>query len=312
MKAKKWITIYFLFIITVVISLQSILIYNKIPPRFSNSLSYDAKLNFIHNGKLLENADTLVIGSSMSLNNISGIALEDDSIKIKKVANIASWGLSSEESLKFLQLINLKKIKYIIYSTEYDDFTDRKQEKDIDIKNAIAYLDNEFVLKPYLKRFSTAYKNIKNYFFYKKIYLNPNSYTSLLFDRTGSVNFTFSQEYYNKERWNSTREYDDELSQKSFESLKKMVDIANAHNIKMIVTTSPVRLAFLKTHPIAQKKMLSYVKELKKLSKEKSFIYINAHEILQLDDSCFLGATHLNKSGATLFSKIILQKSKIF
>jgi hypothetical protein len=247
----------------------------------------------------------------MSLNNISGITLEDNSKKIKKVANIASWGLSSKESLEFLQSINLKKIKYIIYSTEYDDFTNKEYNKEIDIESTIAYLDNQFVLKPYLKRFSTAYKNIGNYLFYKEKYLNPNSYKSLIFDRTGSTNFTFSKEFYIKKRWNETIEYDNELSEKSFESLKKIVDVADTFNIKLIVAISPIRLSFLKTHPIAQKKMETCLKKLKHLSKEKKFIYINAHKLLQLDDSYFVGATHLNESGAIELSKMILKKSKI-
>jgi hypothetical protein len=311
MRAKKWLTIYFLFNLTIVILIQSILMYNDIPPRFSNSISYNAKLHFIKKNKLLKDANTLIIGSSMALNNISGITLEDNSKEIKKVANLASWGLNSIEVAQFLKLINLKKIKYIIYSTEYNDFAQIEANKEIDINSTFAYLNNQFILKPYIKRFTTTYKNMKKYFFYKQIYLTHNSYSSLLFDRTGSVNFIFSKKYYKKKRWNQTYEYNSKLSTKSFEAIREIADIAKLHHIKLITATAPIRLGFLKTHPIAQKKTLTYIEKLKKISEEKSFIYINAHKILQLDDKYFVGATHLNRDGAILFSKMILEKSKI-
>ena len=75
MSSKKFLKVVFVLILTFPV-LATIFIsyfYDKenIPYRFSNSISYDAKISFLkRNKEKLINADTIVIGSSMGLNNI--------------------------------------------------------------------------------------------------------------------------------------------------------------------------------------------------------------------------------------------------
>ena len=84
MSYKKWIVVFVGVIFINIVAISIFIYSHHIPLRFTNSISYDAKLNFLHKTNCLKDADTIVVGSSMALNNISGITLEDNSSKIKK------------------------------------------------------------------------------------------------------------------------------------------------------------------------------------------------------------------------------------
>lgn len=306
MSSKKWITIWSLIpIILITFSLLGISIFS-LPLRFSNSISYDVKLNFMKDYELMNQSNTVVVGSSMALNNINGIKLEDSSKKINKVANISSWGLQTSEVLQLIKLINLDKVDYIIYSTQYIDFQyDRL--KNIDESEVEKYLNNQFTIYPYTTTIKSLISNLSNNINYDSIYMNPNKYRYLDFDRTGSINFTFDSKYIIKSRWESNYKDTYNLSEKCFEDLVKLSKISEVYNIKLIVITTPMRESILLNNSTLLSVFNKYTKTLESLSSKHKFIYINAHKELNLSDNYFVDKTHLNKDGATLVSSNIIK-----
>lgn len=306
MNGKKWINIWLMTIIIVIATPLVILEQTNIPLRFSNSISYDAKLNFMRNNKLLDGTNTIVIGSSMALTNINGTRLEEGSEKIKKIANLSSWGLQTSEVLQLIKLIKLDKIEYIIYPTQYIDFKEYRV-KDIDEDEVKSFLNNEFILSPYLNRLESLVSNIRDYMQYDNKYLNPNKYSYIGFDKTGGIELNFSSEYIDKKRWNSQKREEYTLEERCFNDLQELNNIAKSKDITLIVITTPYRKPILQDNKDVSYIFNKYVQKLEYISNKQQFIYLNMHEKLNLSDNYFLDRSHTNKKGAISVSNEILK-----
>lgn len=308
MKAQYWLVIFFSISLISAATVQFSLVYLNIPLRFSNAISYDAKLTFIKKSNLLEKADTLVIGSSMSFNNINGIMLENNSSKIYKVANIASWGLEMSQTLELVTRVNLKNIKYIVLSIEYGDFT-KKYPRGIDYEVVEDFLNDKFTIKPYLKRFTSALLDFDMYFNFDKIYHNPNSYKSLVFDKTGSVNLNFPKKYISQNRWGMVKEFKHTLQNSSFQALVKLARLCTDNKIELIVATSPIRISILKNNLKLKKELNFFTQKIKNISEVEDFKYIDIHGSEIFTDKYFLDIEHLNLTGTRLYTSLIINKA---
>jgi hypothetical protein len=309
MNAKNWLKLWALLTITGVVSLIGFITVSPIPLRFSNSISYDVKLNFIRDAKLLAGANTLVIGSSMALNNIDGPHIESEVSQVKKVANLASWGLQTSEMLQLIKLINLDEVKYVIYATQYLDFEDARRSK-IDDAEVKSYLNNEFILSPYVTTLTSIPTNISNYFNYSSIYLNPRKYTYLDYDKTGGINLDLQGKDIDKERWDSVSQTDYRLDEECFTAFSEIHQILKEKEITFIVLTTPYRKSIMKDNANLPDVYSQYVEKVKALSKKDGFIYFNTQESLNLDDNYFIDGIHLNKEGARLVSDEIVKRLK--
>ena len=85
-----------------------------------NHISMDTKIHFLKHRVDLEAADTIIIGSSLALNNINGELLEDTSSHIDKVVNLSAWHMQCPQQLPLLsRIINHGNVKRIIYPAQY-------------------------------------------------------------------------------------------------------------------------------------------------------------------------------------------------
>ena len=207
MNYRKWLRLFIICNIFLFFTIILTTIYfhnNGVPLRMTNSISYDAKLNFLKKSKLLSTCDTIVIGSSMALNNIDSLTLQENNKDIKKIANVASWGLQTSESLELLKILNLKKIKRIIFSTQFNDFM-LVRYKDVEKNNVkkFLYSDNlkDTILLPYFNTVNSIIPNFLEYLNWKNIYQNKNSNKYLAFDENGDVNLTFEKNKKEQNDW---------------------------------------------------------------------------------------------------------------
>ncbi len=109
---KKFIVKSILYFLGGIISILLILIFtgifrpNKKLNFVSNSISFNAKSAFINrNYSKMKHADYVIMGSSMSLNNIDGLFLEKATNH--KVINLSSWGMKIFDFKEFLCHIKL-------------------------------------------------------------------------------------------------------------------------------------------------------------------------------------------------------------
>jgi len=310
MKAKKWILIsslLFILFISISLSFTFFLVRHGVPLRFSESLSYDAKLNFIHNERLLEGADTLVIGASMALSDVSGLTLQEDK-KIQKVANISSWGLHCSDVLRQLNMIDLNNIKYIIFATQFLDFDDNRYCANINTERVQAFMAGKSSIISYFSTMETVLPQFMSYVRYKTLYMDPYTYEYLDFDKSGSALYRVNNFKIIQERWDDFKEQGCSLDNNSLKDLKNIAKLAKENKIDLIVITTPIREQVLKKYP---KKVLcfkEYLKRMEQLSVKDSFQYLNIHQTLHLTDHYFVDKIHLNQDGAELVSKEILRE----
>lgn len=298
MTKRVWIKYWIISVVFMILTLFVIIIYWNLhgrPLRFTSFLSYDAKLNFVRNNKLLEKADTLVVGSSMGLNNVNGRSLEK-SEKIDFTCNISAWGMKTSEVYELLQAVKLDKIKRVIYISQYFDF-DSYSLRNIDKNNIRMFLDGKFVLSAYLNSFYSLNKNFSNYLFWKKRYLNNTQYNYLGFNKNGDINITLTKDRINQDRWNKFSK-NPRIDEKNIEALVNMNKYLKEKNIKFIVATTPHRIQIFNENKKLLKFFDKFSDRLKSLSSKYQFTYINIHNILQLDDSNFIDSSHLNTKGA--------------
>ena len=306
MNAKNWLQLWATITIMGIVSLIGLITLSPIPLRFSNSISYDVKLNFLRNSNFLEGTNTLVIGSSMALNNIDGPDIEEEVSKVSKIANLASWGLQTSEVLQLIKLINLDEIKYVVFSTQYLDFEEARRSK-IDDAEVKSYLNNEFILSPYVTTLTSIPTNISNYFNYSSTYLDPHKYTYLDYDKTGGSNIDLTKNEIDKERWDNRTKVKYKLDEACFTAFSELSLLLKEKGIKLIVLTTPYRKAIMEDNTNLPDIYNQYVQKLEVLAKTDGFTYFNTHDSLNLDDSYFIDALHLNKKGSKLVSDEIIK-----
>jgi len=311
MKAVHWIIYFFLINIFIAILLYSWLVYKHIPPRFSNSISYDSKLEFIKKNNLVDGADTLIVGSSMALNNVNGITLETNSNRIHKVINTGSWGLEPLRILELLKSFNLHEIKYIIYSIQYTDFSQDWKKTIYHQSDVSNYLKNNFIFRPYAKRFTSMLSDFDEYNHLDETFHIPNRYKSLLFDRTGSVPLDINKNNIIKTRWEGINYLKDPVLKTSLRNLVKIVYLAQRFNIKIIIARPPIRPAVVKSIPHLKEKIDAFNTSLYDLAKRKKFIYINSAEKLHTTDKDYVDFEHLDTEGTILYTNAIIKYGEL-
>lgn len=310
MKNKTWILVaisLFLLSMTFALMFTLYLVRQGVPLRFSNSISYDAKLNFIHNTRLLDKADTLVVGASMALSDVSGVTLEEDK-RIGKVANISSWGLHSSDILRQLEMIDLSHVKTIIFATQFLDFDDNTPRADIDQACVKRYLSNKFDPLPYVMTMETILPEFMTYVRYKTIHMDSQTYSYLDFDTSGSALYANEGFKILKFRWDDFKAKKCQLIDSSFTDLDKIAEIAKRHDIRLIVITTPIREEVLSSHPPQKRCYQEYVSRLSSMSDGGSFDYLNINASLRLQDNYFVDKIHLNIDGAKRVSQEILRE----
>lgn len=291
------ISVLFILISASFFGVYMILNSSNYPLRFTDSISYDTKLKFLHNDKLFKQADTLIVGSSMGLNNINSSIIAKNTKNIHNVTNISSWGLQTTEVEELLNSIDLKNIKYVIYSTQMIDFVN-PDLKHIDPNQIKEYTEGSKSYPNYLHMINIIY--LKQIYMYDAEYMNRNKYTYLKFNKYGDVNLDFNTSYINKDRWDVPDSVI--LSKECFESLERINKSLKRKNIKLIVAIPPYRKKVL----VKSQKLIiasnDFERKLNAMSKYSNFLFVNLHNQFDSDDSCFVDRSHLNTKGAIKYS----------
>ena len=271
-----------------------------------NHISLDRKLHFLKDHEELDTADTVIIGSSMGLNNINGVMLENTSKYVHGVINLSAWSIKCPQILPLLtKVVKDGKVKRIIYAAQYFDFT---QEFNIDGASAdtvFGYLNEDPLDK--LLFIISASRNllsmIENYLRWES-FTNPETYEYLIFDRTGGNQLDINKENANPHRWSKVDDFTIEpFGKANLTCLKDMADLSETHHFDLIFVVQPFREAVVASNPQLKEIMFEFDKQTKAILNNENSYHINAHEILNFDDSNFADKSHLNIKGANAKTK---------
>ncbi|HMG83610.1 MAG TPA: hypothetical protein VK559_11290 [Ferruginibacter sp.] len=275
----------------VVIVITYVICYNESDRLLflSNSVSYNAKAAQASRSSKFKNAKLLLIGSSMTLNNISAELLAD-SLKIPTY-NYSAWGMKLDELADIVQEQN----EYIYTNISFPDL----QKDEIIKKYGYPISQNKGLLElNMLTDFSTFSGQVNEL----KKYTGKGSYleyTNLKFDSSGSALLQKDHFHINAKRWNEKPiTFSTEDEGRFIASIEKIRD--RNKKIIIIISFSPSRSIFYNKSNTAKIDLFfSRIKE-----KYKN-IYCLDHYDLAYSDSLFVDNSHFNDQGAILYSRVI-------
>ncbi len=276
---------------------------NDLPaPKYSNSISFNEKIDFIRD-KDLTKIEYIAVGSSMTLNNV------DSETMVKYLGdnylNLGSWGFKINHSKEMIQhLIQfLPNLKAVILSTNLMDFSDIKlMEININYQKVIKSIR-------FLPGFLSYSVDPDIRYLYENSITNPGrmsgrkSYQSLEFDFNGGVILDLMPEMISKERWSKDLSgY--EVSQFEMDNVKHLNDILNEYGIGLYVVITPVRSGSMSSQD--HDKYKEKIKALIKFMEVTDIGCIDCNDMTELNDSLYVDYAHLNKRGAEKFTKYFI------
>lgn len=285
-----------------------IYIYSKsYPIPIFHRVSLDAKMRFIRDLNDKERFDTIIIGSSIGLNNIQGIVLEESSEKVKNVINISALGLKMTQLEQLLKLTSLfPNAKRLIHSAQFEDFSKTPLFKESDIDFAKNYIDlgkNTISLRYSIYTFKHLVEFAKHHWEWQKEHIPNNTNFCLAFDRTGSVPLHIYGEDINQRRYHKPPPL--LQGEENFLALERSAKLLKDKGIQFYFIVEPYRQPMLDEHKDLSAVMDKFSKRTEAILMRNGGKFIDLHKKMHLSDDYFVDREHLNNKGSVLTAKEI-------
>ena len=307
---KNYLKILFLVLLTLIIMAFAYAYYfiKHYPIPITNRISLDAKITFIKENIDINSVDTIIVGSSIGLNNVQGETLQKSSTKANSVLNLSVYEATPPQIEQILELTHsFPNLKRIIYSAQYSDFAYEGKMKDYNSTFINSYLQNTLSIK---EKLSFYFKSCQNIFFcinrawnWRDKYQQNNQFTYLGFDSTGSVPLHIYGDDIIASRWQ--RPHSDKQNSRDFEALDRMSQRAKKENIEFIFVVQPYRQALIDKFSHVAPTMLSFAQKAKGIMKKNGGNFLDLHSYLKLKDNYFADRSHLNNNGSVVSSRAL-------
>jgi len=271
-------------------------------------ISLDAKMKFVRDMSDSDKnqVDTIIVGSSIGLNNIQGAVLEDASEKVKHVLNLSALGLKTTQVEQLTKLFSLfPNTKRVIYSSQFEDWSGAFvfEDNEVDFAKKYTLLGKNQIDQTYaFYTFKHLIEFAKNHWKWKKKYANNNTNHGLLFDHTGSVPLDMFGENINHKMF-VTPPVDTRLFKEDDHALEKMIEDLQTKNIKFYFVAEPYRQFMLDKYDDVRNARKNYIQKTEEITTKYSGKFIDLHKKLHLGDEYFADREHLNSNGSVLTAK---------
>lgn len=266
----------------------------------SNSVAQNMKAAFIvKNYQRFNNSRIIVIGSSMSLNNIDAIQIED-SFKTPTF-NLASWGMKLED---FKDYDIWRRGNTIILNMHFSDFgkSEIVKKRGFPFTNSsiLQFYNTAFDFKTYLGQAEEAKVAVDS--------TSIKSYKWLKFDSSGSAMFSDSNFNKSANRWNKDPflfyGINDTKLQEFVTTLQEVKKLKNT-GFNFIISFSPGRRIFY------TEQRMKTVEKLAELIHAhcSDILFINKYDF-NMPDTFFVDNTHFNRTGAETYTREIIESIK--
>ncbi len=307
---KSYVKILFFILIGLIISAIFYAYYftKNYPLPITGRISFDAKITFIKEHIDRNKVDTIIVGSSIGLNNVQGAVLEAASQKCQSVLNLSVYEATPTQIEQILELTNIfPHLKRIIYSAQYSDFGYAGRLQDYDPTFIKAYLSDTLTLK---EKVSFYFYSCQNIFFcirrewnWRDEHMQNNQFGYLGFDSTGSVPLHIYGKDIIMSRWE--KPHFDKQSKQAYDALERMSQKAKKDNVDFIFVVQPYRGPLVKNFSHVQPVMQSFSHQAKKIVTKNGGKFLNLHDQLHLNDHYFSDRSHLNDQGSIIGTEAI-------
>ncbi len=288
-------------------SIYSYIYAKNYPIPLFHSMSIDTKMMFIRDMNKKENIDTIIIGSSIGLNNVQGIVLEDSSEHIKHVLNLSGFGVSTMQAEQLLELTSLfPNLEKVIYSAQFPDFSEFLifENYDVDfVKDYIKLGKNHINFKYSFYTYKYFIDVVTKPWNWKEKYMSNRKFSYLGFDRTGSAPLHMYGDDIIRYRWETPHN----LSpiKENYLALERIVKKVKKQGVNFYFVIQPYRIPLVKKSKHVRKTLESFDQATKKIIIPNGGKLLNLHKSLYLHDDYFADRTHLNDKGSAITAKAI-------
>ena len=278
------------------------------PLPFTNRISFDAKIKFIREKIDVTKIDTIIVGSSIGLNNVHGVALEKSSKRCNHVLNLSVYEASPVQVGQLLKLIGaFPNLKRIIYSAQFSDFQHASSFRDYQPKWIRQYIAHKLTPIVEAKFLLDASKNVAFLENRKKEWESKhgqnNQFTYLGFDYTGSVPLHIYGKDIIKKRWENP--HGSLYVAKAFEALDRISKDTYKKGIKFYMVQQPYRQEPIKKHKHILAELKMFLHRITKIVTKNQGKVLSLYEELPLEDAYFADRSHLNDKGSILSAEAI-------
>jgi len=279
------------------------------PPPFTNRISLDAKLKYIRNNIDVNQIDTMIVGSSIGLNNVIGSILEKESKVVKHAVNLSVYEATTLEAEQLTQLAKtFPHLKRIIYSAQYSDLPHPWRYDNFQKEYYIGYMNHKL---PWWKLLKFYFKACNNLLFcyerskkWENKHMQADKFTSLLFDHTCSVPLKIYRQKGVGGRWYLP--HPPIMHSESFRAIGRMAKRAQEKGMHFYVAHQPYRPELYKKHKSVRNGVAYFDQKVSEAIKEYNGTLIKLQD-LPLNNSHFADRTHLNDRGSAISTKAIAQ-----
>ena len=307
---KKYLKILFIILGTIVSTTVGYSVYfsKHYPIPLIDHISFDAKMQFIREHIDINKIDTIVVGSSLALNNVQGAYLEKNSNKCQHVLNLSVWSVDAPQVEQLLKLTEgFSNLKRIIYTGQFTSFNFANEFKNFDGDFIKRYISHELNPIEYSIFILNACKDISFCAQRQRTWAQEhgrnNTFGYLGFDHTGSVALNIHGKDIVQKRWTKT----DGATQNPYalKTLSRIAKMAYDRKVRFYFIQQPYRQAQIDKFEHIQKIMKTFPKQTIKILNEYDGIFFNLHEKLHLNDDFFADRSHLNDKGSKVVAEEI-------
>lgn len=263
----------------------------------TNSISLDAKLYEARIRLRGKKLDTLVIGSSMALNNFSSETFFKHTTENKTLYNFAAWGLNMKDSCLLLDiLVRQYHPRNVIMLSNYIDFRDQATLSMNELNVRLFLLDKSIV-----DCFLIGKTGFLSSLTYRRKYdekrIGRDHNDSLFFDDYGSVPLDTGNFNYTDSSKNNKIKPFYQPAESQYEYLEKMIKSLSARHIQFSFIQTPFRCGVLEGEtPEKQKSMSDHFLRTSRIVSSNGGIYFRDDE--SYSDRFFIDIIHMNATGA--------------
>jgi len=278
------------------------------PLPITSRISFDAKLKFVREHIDVNKIDTIIVGSSIGLNDIQGAYLEKASTRCKGVLNLSVYEATTLEAQQLLELRKaFPNLKRMIYSAQYSDMPHPYTYQNYDPDTLMKYMAHKLNLIAWFKLVFNASKDIpfliRREIEWNEKSIHNNSFQYLGFDSTGSVPLHIYGKDIIHHRWKNPHPHIEHP--KSFEALEHIAKYAKKEGLYFYFAHQPYRKPLYNKY-LRVRTAMKYVDDRADAIFSK---YNTSHlirlQLLDLGDEYFADRSHLNDKGSILTAEAI-------
>jgi len=278
------------------------------PLPVTNRISFDAKIKFIREQIDPDKVDTLIVGSSIGLNDVQGAYLQKACSKCEHVLNLSVYEASAFQVEQLLMLTDaFPHLKRIIYSAQFSDFPYPSRFSNYDPKFLARYMRHELSPLEYAKLLFHSCRDLAFCFhrqmeWHDKHGLN-NKFTYLGFDSTGSVPLHIYGKDIIAHRWGTPHPPNRNIA--AYQAVDRMSKRAQEKGIEFYFVQQPYREPLVKRYKHVRESMTYFSEHIDQIMKKNGGNFLSLYKTLHLSDKYFADRSHLNDQGSRIGAEAI-------